>query len=94
MTGPPELKRAQALGVDAAALPSKHVGRVTHPGEFAVQLRDALASDARDRDVDGPCGHHGGWVGAHPDVSGVILTQGQALRLGVDIVGRLLDDQP
>jgi hypothetical protein len=32
------------------------------------------------------------WVAAHPDVSGVVLSQTQALRLGVDIFGRLLDD--
>ena len=34
------------------------------------------------------------WLTRHPQVSGVILTQGQALCLGVDIFGRLLDDQP
>jgi len=33
------------------------------------------------------------WLTAHPEVTGVILSQGQALRLGVDIFGRLLDDQ-
>ena len=32
------------------------------------------------------------WIAAHPQVSGVMLSQGQALRLGVDIFGRLLDD--
>jgi hypothetical protein len=34
------------------------------------------------------------WLGAYLGVAGVILTQGQALRLGVDIFGPLLDDQP
>jgi hypothetical protein len=34
------------------------------------------------------------WLQAHADVSGVILTPGQALRLGVDVFGSLLDDQP
>lgn len=34
------------------------------------------------------------WLAAHPDVAGVILTQRQALRLGVDIFGGLLDDRP
>jgi Alkylmercury lyase len=32
------------------------------------------------------------WMAAHPQVSGVVLSQEQALRLGVDIFGRLLDD--
>jgi hypothetical protein len=32
------------------------------------------------------------WIAAHPRVSGVMLSQEQALRLGVDIFGRLLDD--
>jgi hypothetical protein len=32
------------------------------------------------------------WIEAHPGVSGVVLSQPQALRLGVDIFGRLLDD--
>jgi Alkylmercury lyase len=34
------------------------------------------------------------WLAKHPQVTGMILTQRQALRLGVDIFGRLLDDQP
>lgn len=33
------------------------------------------------------------WLAAHPDVTGVILTQGQARRLGADIFGPLLDHQ-
>jgi hypothetical protein len=33
-----------------------------------------------------------GWLANHPHISGVILTQEQALRLGVDIFGHLLDD--
>jgi len=32
------------------------------------------------------------WLASHPTVSGVVLNQGQALRLGVDMFGRLLDD--
>jgi hypothetical protein len=32
------------------------------------------------------------WSAAHPTVSGSILTQEQALRLGIDIFGQLLDD--
>jgi Alkylmercury lyase len=32
------------------------------------------------------------WLADHRQVTGVMLTQGQALRLGVDIFGRLLDD--
>ena len=32
------------------------------------------------------------WAATHPEVSGVILTQRQALRLGVDIFGHLLDE--
>lgn len=32
------------------------------------------------------------WIAAHPQVSGVVLTQQQALRLGADIFGRLLHD--
>jgi hypothetical protein len=32
------------------------------------------------------------WLAAHWQVTGVVLTQGQALRLGVDIFGHLLDD--
>lgn len=32
------------------------------------------------------------WIDANPTVSGVVLTQGQALKLGVDIFGRLLDE--
>jgi hypothetical protein len=32
------------------------------------------------------------WLAAHPRVSGVVLTKEQALRLGVDIFGHLLDD--
>jgi hypothetical protein len=32
------------------------------------------------------------WIAAHPQVSGVMLSQEQALRLGVDIFGGLLDD--
>jgi hypothetical protein len=31
------------------------------------------------------------WQAAHPEVTGVILSQGQALRLGADIFGPLLD---
>ncbi|HET6213518.1 MAG TPA: alkylmercury lyase family protein [Micromonosporaceae bacterium] len=34
------------------------------------------------------------WLAAHPAVSGVVLTQQQSLRLGVDIFGHLLDDGP
>lgn len=33
------------------------------------------------------------WQAAHPEVTGVILTQRQALRLGADIFGPLLDHQ-
>jgi hypothetical protein len=33
------------------------------------------------------------WLAAHPTVSGVVLSQGQAVRLGVDIFGRLLADE-
>ena len=36
----------------------------------------------------------GAWVAAHPRAAGTILTKEQALRLGVDIFGRLLDDGP
>jgi hypothetical protein len=32
------------------------------------------------------------WCAAHPDVSGMTLSIQQALQLGVDIFGRLLDD--
>jgi hypothetical protein len=32
------------------------------------------------------------WLAAHQHVTGVVLTQGQAFRLGVDIFGHLLDD--
>ncbi len=32
------------------------------------------------------------WLASHPTVSGVVLNQGQALRLGVGIFGHLLDD--
>jgi len=32
------------------------------------------------------------WQAAHPDVSGVILNKGQAVQLGVDIFGHLLDE--
>jgi Alkylmercury lyase len=32
------------------------------------------------------------WLADHPEVSGVVLGKEQALRLGVDIFGRLLDD--
>ncbi len=32
------------------------------------------------------------WIAENPAVSGVVLTQGQALRLGVDIFGRLLEE--
>ncbi|HCU52465.1 MAG TPA: hypothetical protein DGG94_22175, partial [Micromonosporaceae bacterium] len=32
------------------------------------------------------------WAAEHPDVDGVVLTKEQALRLGVDIFGRLLHD--
>jgi hypothetical protein len=32
------------------------------------------------------------WLGEHPAVSGVVLTREQALRLGVDMFGALLDD--
>jgi hypothetical protein len=32
------------------------------------------------------------WLAGHPEVSGVVLSQEQALRLGVDIFGHLLDD--
>lgn len=32
------------------------------------------------------------WLAAHRQVTGVVLTQGQAFRLGVDIFGHLLDD--
>jgi hypothetical protein len=32
------------------------------------------------------------WLASHPTVSGVVLNQAQALRLGVDIFGHLLDD--
>jgi Alkylmercury lyase len=32
------------------------------------------------------------WIARHPDVTGVVLTQPQAVRLGVDIFGRLLDE--
>ena len=32
------------------------------------------------------------WRSAHPEVSGIVLTQRQALQLGADIFGRLLDD--
>jgi hypothetical protein len=31
------------------------------------------------------------WLAAHPDVNAEILTQRQALRLGNDIFGQLLD---
>jgi hypothetical protein len=31
------------------------------------------------------------WQAAHPEVSGVVLSQPQALRLGIDIFGHLLD---
>jgi hypothetical protein len=33
------------------------------------------------------------WLAARPTVSGIVLTQGQAVRLGVDIFGRLLADE-
>jgi hypothetical protein len=33
-----------------------------------------------------------GWLATHPDVSGEVLDQDQALRLGTDIFGRLLDE--
>lgn len=33
------------------------------------------------------------WQNAHPEVSGLVLSQLQALRLGIDIFGALLDDQ-
>jgi hypothetical protein len=32
------------------------------------------------------------WIGAHPEASGVVLNQDQAMRLAVDIFGHLLDD--
>jgi Alkylmercury lyase len=32
------------------------------------------------------------WLAGHPQVSGVVLSQEQALRIGVDIFGRLLND--
>jgi hypothetical protein len=32
------------------------------------------------------------WITTHPQVSGAVLTRSQALRLGVDIFGRLLDE--
>jgi hypothetical protein len=32
------------------------------------------------------------WLDAHRDATGVVLDQGQAMRLGVDIFGRLLDE--
>lgn len=32
------------------------------------------------------------WIGQHPTVSGELLSQAQAWRLGVDIFGHLLDD--
>jgi hypothetical protein len=32
------------------------------------------------------------WLDEHPTVSGVVLTKKQALQLGVDIFGTLLDD--
>ena len=32
------------------------------------------------------------WLAAHPRVSGVVPTKEQALRLGIDIFGHLLDD--
>jgi hypothetical protein len=32
------------------------------------------------------------WISAHPHMTGVMVTKEQALRLGVDIFGRLLDD--
>jgi hypothetical protein len=32
------------------------------------------------------------WLSAHPEVSGIVLTQEQALQLGVDIFGALLRD--
>lgn len=32
------------------------------------------------------------WLAAHPTVTGMVLTQEQALRLGVDIFGSLLED--
>jgi hypothetical protein len=32
------------------------------------------------------------WLASHLTVSGIVLSQGQALRLGVDIFGHLLDD--
>jgi hypothetical protein len=34
------------------------------------------------------------WLAQHPQVSGAVLGQEQALRIGVDIFGRLLDDLP
>jgi hypothetical protein len=34
------------------------------------------------------------WIVSHADVSGMVLTQEQALRLGADIFGRLLHDLP
>ncbi len=34
----------------------------------------------------------GAWLSAHPEVAGTVLTQRQALRLGVDIFGHLLRD--
>ena len=33
------------------------------------------------------------WQADHDDVSGVVLSQQQALRLGIDIFGDLLDNQ-
>lgn len=36
----------------------------------------------------------GTWLSAHPEVAGTVLTQSQALRLGVDIFGHLLRDSP
>jgi hypothetical protein len=32
------------------------------------------------------------WIGQHPTVSGEVLSQAQAWRLGVDIFGHLLDE--
>jgi hypothetical protein len=34
------------------------------------------------------------WLAAHPRVSAVVLTRQQALQLGIDIFGHLLDDGP
>jgi hypothetical protein len=32
------------------------------------------------------------WITAHPRATGVVLTRQQGWRLGVDILGRILDD--